>query len=77
MSREIVTLVLQRQEKNQPWGFRIIGGTDEALLLKVYKVSCIKKSCKKLQFGEVTPPAHTQRKTFKNAFYSAKLIKTK
>ena len=40
MSREIVTLVLQRQEKNQPWGFRIIGGTDEALLLKVYKVSC-------------------------------------
>ena len=40
MSREILTLDLQRQEKNQPWGFRIIGGTDEALLLKVYKVSC-------------------------------------
>jgi len=38
MSREILTLNLQRQEKNQPWGFRIIGGTDEALLLKVYKV---------------------------------------
>ena len=40
MSREILTLDLQRQEKTQPWGFRIIGGTDEALLLKVYKVSC-------------------------------------
>ena len=39
MSREILTLDLQRQEKTQPWGFRIIGGTDEALLLKVYKVS--------------------------------------
>ena len=51
MSREIITLVLQRQEKNQPWGFRIIGGTDEALLLKVYKVSCLKKAVKKLQFN--------------------------
>ena len=46
MSREIVTLVLQRQENNKPWGFRIIGGTDEALLLKVYKVSCLKKAVK-------------------------------
>ena len=39
MPREIVTLTLQRQSENQPWGFRIVGGTDEALILKVEKVN--------------------------------------
>ena len=37
-SREIKTLSLQKVEPNQPWGFRIVGGTDEALILKVDKV---------------------------------------
>ena len=39
MPREIITLTLQRPSENQPWGFRIVGGTDEALILKVEKVS--------------------------------------
>ena len=39
MPREIVTITLQRQSENQPWGFRIVGGTDEALILKVEKVN--------------------------------------
>ena len=39
MPREIITLTLQRQSENQPWGFRIVGGTDEALILKVEKVN--------------------------------------
>lgn len=42
MAREIKTLSLQKVEPNQPWGFRIVGGTDEALILKVDKV-CVKK----------------------------------
>ena len=37
-TREIKTLSLQRVEPNKPWGFRIVGGTDEALILKVDKV---------------------------------------
>ena len=39
MPREIVNLTLQRQSEKQPWGFRIVGGTDEALILKVEKVN--------------------------------------
>jgi len=38
MPREIVTCNLQRKTSSQPWGFRIVGGTDEALILKVDKV---------------------------------------
>ena len=40
MPREIVTLNLLRNS-GEPWGFRIIGGTDEARILKVDKVSSI------------------------------------
>ena len=49
MAREIKTLSLQKVEPNQPWGFRIVGGTDEALILKVDKVSmCLVNNCKKI-----------------------------
>ena len=49
MTREIKTLSLQKVEPNQPWGFRIVGGTDEALILKVDKVSmCLVNNCKKI-----------------------------
>ena len=44
MAREIKTLSLQKVEPNQPWGFRIVGGTDEALILKVDKVCTYIKS---------------------------------
>ena len=40
MPREIVALNLLRNS-GEPWGFRIIGGTDEARILKVDKVSSI------------------------------------
>ena len=40
-TREIKTLCLQRVEPNKPWGFRIVGGTDEALILKVDKVCTV------------------------------------
>ena len=43
-AREIKTLSLQKVEPNQPWGFRIVGGTDEALILKVDKVCTYFKS---------------------------------
>ena len=46
MAREIKNLSLQKVEPNQPWGFRIVGGTDEALILKVDKV-CGLWICKK------------------------------
>ena len=42
-AREIKTLSLQKVEPNQPWGFRIVGGTDEALILKVDKVCAYSK----------------------------------
>ena len=49
MAREIKTLSLQKVEPNQPWGFRIVGGTDEALILKVDKVSMwLVNNCKKI-----------------------------
>ena len=51
MTREIKTLSLQKVEPNQPWGFRIVGGTDEALILKVDKVSMwlwLVNNCKKI-----------------------------
>ena len=38
MPREIVTCTLNRKSQTQPWGFRVVGGTDEALILKVDKV---------------------------------------
>ena len=48
-AREIKTLSLQKVEPNQPWGFRIVGGTDEALILKVDKVSMWHvNNCKKI-----------------------------
>ena len=40
MARKIVTLNLKRINKDQPWGFRFVGGTDIPLILKVDKVSC-------------------------------------
>jgi len=38
MPREIVTCSLNRKSQTQPWGFRVVGGTDEALILKIDKV---------------------------------------
>lgn len=38
MPKEIVNLNLKRSATNQPWGFVIIGGKDQALTVKVGKV---------------------------------------
>ena len=38
MPRELVELVLTRSGPSQPWGFRIVGGKDEALVCRVEKV---------------------------------------
>ena len=38
MPREVVDLKLTRQG-GQPWGLRLVGGSDTALVLKVEKVS--------------------------------------
>jgi len=35
MPREIVTLTLERKSTSQSWGFRVVGGSDVELLLKV------------------------------------------
>ena len=38
MPRELVELSLNRSGPSQPWGFRIVGGRDEALVCRVEKV---------------------------------------
>ena len=38
MPKEIVHLTLERSSPNEPWGFKIIGGKDQALTVKVGNV---------------------------------------
>jgi len=39
MGKEIVIVELKREHQSQAWGFRVVGGTDEKLVLKVEKVN--------------------------------------
>ena len=38
MPKEIVNMVLQRGSTKEPWGFKIIGGKDQSLTVKVGNV---------------------------------------
>jgi len=38
MPKEIINMTLERKGKNEPWGFVIIGGKDQALTVKVGRV---------------------------------------